>query len=82
MFAPATGIHLTTYTTLPGLQVYTANMLGERTGKGGAQYGRHSGLCLETQFFPNSMACTNFESPVLKKGKTFRHVTEYAFTIA
>ena len=67
------------HTTLPGLQVYTANVLNTRTGRGGKPYAPHSAVCLETQVFPNAMQRTHFPSPILRKGEAYRSVTEYRF---
>lgn len=74
-----TGVAMEIYTTLPGLQFYSANFLTPRAGKNGAQYGLRQAYCLETQLFPNAMACENFPSPVLRAGETFEHRTIYKF---
>jgi aldose 1-epimerase len=74
-----TGITLTVLTTLPGMQLYTANTLRERCGKGGVSIGRYSAVCLETQVFPNAMQFPYFPSPVLRKGEHYHTVTLYAF---
>ena len=51
-------------TTQPGVQLYTGNSITTpQTGKNGHVYGRRSGFCLETQHFPNGMACPSFISP-------------------
>lgn len=74
-------ITMEVFTDRPGIQIYTSNMLDKGCYKGGAEYGRHSAFCMETQFFPNAMAVPHFESPVLKAGDKFTSVTEYKFTI-
>lgn len=79
LYSPESGIVMTVSTTMPGVQVYTGNMLGSRNGKNGAHYAPHSAVCLETQYFPNAMAHKNFPSPVLKQGERYDHVTEYHF---
>ncbi|MEG2088084.1 MAG: aldose epimerase family protein [Angelakisella sp.] len=76
------GIAMEVFTTKPGVQLYTANMMQPRTGKGGAVYGPHGAACLETQYFPNSMECANFPSPVLAAGKPYHHRTTYCFTVS
>lgn len=81
LISPRSGIAMETLTTKPGLQLYTSCGLEEHTGKGGARYGQYSGVCLETQFYPNSMRCPNFLSPVLQAGKRYNHTTAYSFTI-
>ncbi|NLJ40800.1 MAG: galactose-1-epimerase, partial [Clostridiales bacterium] len=70
------------YTDKPGVQLYTGNSLdGKTAGKGGYAYDRQDGICLETQFFPNSINVDNFPSPVLKAGETYRYTTVYRFTV-
>jgi aldose 1-epimerase (EC 5.1.3.3) len=44
-----------TYTTEPGVQLYTGNwMTGKLIGKNGQRYPERAALCLETQHFPDS----------------------------
>ena len=74
-----TGITMEVTTTLPGVQLYTANFLTERCGKNGAVYTPHDALCLETQYFPNAMACEGFERPILRAGETWHHTTTFRF---
>ena len=53
---------LTVHATAPGVQVYTANFLGDEdqeTQRGHKEtYKRWSGICLETQHFPDSIAAS------------------------
>lgn len=72
-------IEMEVYTDMPGMQVYTANCLDEGSYKDGAKYGKHNAVCLETQFFPNSMAISHFAAPILRKDENFKSVTEYKF---
>lgn len=66
---PSTGRTLEIWTTEPGLQVYTGNFLrGDLVGKKGKTYGIRSGLCLETQHFPDSPNRREFPSTVLSAG--------------
>lgn len=68
------------YTDLPGVQLYSANVLKEGIYKGGAKYDKHNAVCLETQFFPDSTTYSHFPSPILKANETFSTTTEYKFT--
>jgi aldose 1-epimerase len=61
------------------VQLYTANSLDGVAGKGGAVYGRHAGLCLEAQHFPDAVHQPSFPSVVLRPGETYRQVTVYDF---
>lgn len=65
-------------TTEPGIEFYTGNVRdGTIGGKGGRIYGRCSGLCLETQHFPDSENQPAFPSTELKPGRTFRSTTVF-----
>ena len=75
-----TGYTMECFTDLPGVQLYTGNFIDEeRICKNGQKYKVHQGLCLETQFFPNSLEIPHFPSPVLKAGEKYDTVTEYKF---
>ena len=77
-----TGIVMDVYTTTPGIQFYSANFLdGSDIGKDKAIYNMRNGFCLETQYFPNSINCSNFKSPILKAGEEYKHKTIYKFSI-
>ena len=74
-----TGIRMTTYTTLPGMQLYSANWLTNRKGKGGSTMEPRCAICLETQVFPNAMAISHFPSPILRKEEHYHSETVYRF---
>jgi aldose 1-epimerase len=79
---PRSGRVMEVSSTEPGVQVYSGNFLdGTITGKDGVVYGRHWGLALETQHFPDAMNHPNFESDVLKAGNTYRSTTIYRFSV-
>ena len=78
---PRSGRVMEVFTTEPGMQLYTANWLdGSLTGKGGIVYGRHCGLCLETQHFPNSINIPHFPNAVLRPGEIYGQITIYRFS--
>ncbi len=75
-----TGIEMEIYTDQPGMQIYSGNAIEEgRVCKDGAIYTCHSGICFETQAFPNSMKYTHFPNGILKKGEKYDTVTAYKF---
>ena len=79
---PTSGRTLEVLTTQPGLQFYSGNFLdGTITGKGGAKYGLRSGLCLETQHFPDSPNHPSFPSTVLRPGETYASTTVLHFGV-
>ena len=75
------GIQMDVYTTMPGMQFYTANFIEKgRVGKNGSVYGPHHGFCFETQFFPDSPNKPNFPSCILKANEKFEHETSFKFS--
>lgn len=74
------GITLTLSTTQPGLQIYTANWLTDRAGKGGARYGRRCGVALEAQCFPNAVNCPEFPTVILRPGEIYAEQIIFAFS--
>ncbi len=76
------GIIMTVRTDMPGMQLYTANWLSERKGKGGMTLIPRDAACFETQIFPNAMNCYGFPSPILRAGKHLHSETSYEFSVA
>ena len=72
LLCPATNLLLTTSSTLPGLQCYSGNHL-----LANGVHGRHEGICLEPQHFPDSPNNPHFPSPVLHAGEVMRHSIRY-----
>ena len=81
LWCPRTGIGLELSTSLPGMQLYTAGFLTERTGKSGAVYSPGHAVCLEPQFFPDAVNHANFPSPVLRAGAEYRQTIRYRFFV-
>ncbi|HWC73605.1 MAG TPA: aldose epimerase family protein [Gemmatimonadales bacterium] len=80
---PTGGRRLDISTTEPGIQFYSGNFLdGTIKGKGGRVYGHRSGLCLETQHFPDSPNHANFPSTILRPGQRYRSRTVMTFSVA
>jgi Galactose mutarotase and related enzymes len=80
--SPKTGIVMETFTTEPGVQLYTGNwMTGNFVGKNGQRYPMRSALCLETQHFPDSPNKPEYPSTVLRSGEKFNSRTVYRFSV-
>ena len=80
VYEPKSGRVMEIFTTEPGIQFYSANFLdGSIKGKG-ATYNKHSGLCLETQHFPDSPNKPRFPSVVLRPGEKYTHLTVHKFS--
>ncbi|MCL2425504.1 MAG: galactose mutarotase [Oscillospiraceae bacterium] len=73
------GLSMTCFTTKPGIQFYSGNMMAGETGKDGAVYSKRTGICLETQYWPNSVNVPEFPSKLLRKGEVYNHKTVYRF---
>jgi aldose 1-epimerase len=73
----ASGRILEVRSTQPGLQVYSGQHLPVVSGKGGATYGPHAGLCLEPQGFPNAVNEPSFPTVVVEPGRSYREVQAY-----
>ena len=76
---PESGRIMAVYTDCPGVQFYAGNFLKE-TGKGGVYYGKRSGICLETQYYPDSIHHSEWPQPITKAGKKYHSETVYRFT--
>ncbi len=82
LYEPDSGRFMEVFSSKPGIQFYSGNSIqGPLAGKDGAVYQKHSGLCLETQHFPNSPNYSHFPSPILRAGQDYRHTTIYKFGV-
>ena len=78
-YSEKSGIQMTCFTDMPGLQFYTANKLNEEGGKNNIPLKPQNGFCMETQFFPDSPNHPEFPSAVIKKQSEFVSKTIYQF---
>ncbi len=75
------GIRMEVITDLPGIQLYAGNFIRDNLkGKKGAVYGKRNGLCLETQYFPNSANQAGFKKPIFGAGERYDTTTVYKFS--
>ncbi len=80
---PWTGRTLTVSTTEPGIQFYSGNFLdGAVVARNGFVAVKRSGLCLETQHFPDAPNQPNFPSITLKPGEVYRSTTVFGFSVS
>ncbi len=70
---PRSGLTMETWTTEPGVQLYTSPLIPDTTGE------RFGFYCFETQHFPDSVNHPHFPSTILRPGQTFTSKTEYRF---
>ena len=77
------GVQMELWTTEPGVQFYDGHLLDIPVpGLGGARYGRHAGLCLEPQRFPDGPNKAHFPPCILEPGEVSRQVSELRFSTA
>ena len=76
---PDSGRTMAVITDCPGIQLYTAN--GFRgTGKGGIHYPKRSAVCLETQFYPDSVNHPEWCQPFTPANTPYESETVYRFS--
>lgn len=81
-YEPESGRYMEVFTTEPGLQLYTGNHLkGTETGKGGNLYTSRTGVCFETQHFPDSPNQPHFPSTLLEPGQVLKSTTIFKFSV-
>lgn len=77
--AKGTDLKMEVYTDLPGVQFYAGNCISKTEGKSGCEYGPRSGLCLETQYYPNTANEPSFPSAVYGPDRKYETTTIYKF---
>ena len=78
---PVSGRVMTVHTDCPGVQFYAGNYIVDAPGQGGVIYPKRSGICLETQFYPDSIHHPEWPQPVVKAGEKYHSETIYRFTV-
>jgi len=76
---PGSGRTMAVSTDCPGVQFYAGIFLDGETGKDGVVYGKCSGICLETQYYPDSINHPEWAQPVTKAGEPYHSQTRYIF---
>jgi len=79
---PTSGRIMDVLTTEPGVQFYAGLTMGKHVpeaGKNGATHGPLSGLCLETQDYPDSVNFPEMGGAVLHPDAPFKSVTLFRF---
>jgi len=79
---PASGRVMELTTDQPAVQFYGGNFLnGSTTGKGGVPHRFRTGMCLETQIFPDSPNQPSFPNCILRPGETYKHRMVHRFSV-
>ena len=77
--APGTDRTMTVLTDLPAVQFYAGNCIGATVGKENTEYGPRCGLCLETQYSPDTANHPEWPSAVYGPERKYDSVTIYKF---
>ncbi|GLB48324.1 aldose epimerase family protein [Neptunitalea lumnitzerae] len=82
LYHKASGRYMEVFTDQPAIQFYSGNFLdGTKKSKNGGMYEQRSGLCLETQHYPDSPNQPAFPSTVLNPGEKYFTKTTYKFSV-
>lgn len=80
LFNKKNNLRMSVYTNQPGVHIYVGgNCFNAIKGKENADYHSLSGICFETQNFPDAPNHDHFPSSVLRKGERYFHKTIYKF---
>jgi aldose 1-epimerase len=79
VYEGSSGRTLRVFTTQPGVQFYTGNQIGVVPGKVGSVYTRYSGLCLETQHFPDTPNQPRFPQAIYGPERDYHEKALFAF---
>jgi aldose 1-epimerase len=80
LYDPKSGRLMTVFTDQPGLQFYSGNFLDGKSSGKGVNFQYRTGLCLETQCFPDSPNHPSFPPAILRPGQLYRQTTIYQFS--
>lgn len=78
---PKSGRSLEVRTTQPGVQFYTGNFMDGKPSGVGSVYAHRTGLCFETQHFPDSPNHPAFPSTILRPGQVYSQKTILAVRV-
>lgn len=75
-------LELHAYSDYPGMHLYSANWLENKTGKKGHKYPERSAVCFEAEYMPNA---TNYENvapkPILRACEIQKHEIQYRLKV-
>lgn len=80
LFSSKNNLKMSVYTNQPSVHIYVGgNCFDVLKGKKHAVYHKTSGICFETQNFPDAPNQSHFPNSVLKKGEEYIQKTVYKF---
>ncbi|MCR4991015.1 MAG: galactose mutarotase [Lachnospiraceae bacterium] len=78
--AKNSNLKMEVFTDLPGVQFYAGNCIGKTVGKDNTKYGVRCGLCLETQYYPDTANEPSFPSAQFGPSRKYETKTIYKFS--
>jgi len=78
---PKSGRSLEVRTTQPGVQFYTGNFMDGKPSGVGSVYAYRTGMCFETQHFPDSPNHPAFPSTLLRPGEVYSQKTTLSLRV-
>ena len=80
LFSTKNNLQMSVYTDQPSVHIYVGgNCSDTLIGKENTKYHASSGICFETQNFPDAPNHKHFPNSILKKGAEYRQKTVYKF---
>ncbi|MGK4566760.1 aldose epimerase family protein [Flavobacterium sp. 3HN19-14] len=80
LYSKKNNLKMLVYTNQPAVHIYVGgNCFNRIKGKENVNYHTLSGICFETQNFPDAPNHAHFPSAILKKGEVYHHKTIYKF---
>ena len=80
LFSSKNNLKMNVYTDQPSVHIYVGgNCFDILKGKNETAYHKTSGICFETQNFPDAPNQAHFPNSVLRKGETYNQETVYKF---
>lgn len=80
LFNPKNNLGMLVFTNQPAVHIYVGgNCFNTIKGKENADYHHLSGICFETQNFPDAPNHNHFPNTVLRKDEVYQHKTMYKF---
>lgn len=82
LYSKKNNLKMEVYTNQPAVHLYVGgNCFNKIKGKENVDYHSLSGICFETQNFPDSPNHNHFPNSILKENETYYHKTIYKFEI-
>ncbi|WP_213196135.1 aldose epimerase family protein [Cloacibacterium caeni] len=77
------GLTMNVFTDQPAVQIYVGGKTSEELqNKNLVEYHTESGICFETQVFPDAPNHEDFPNAILRKGETYQQNTTFQFIIS